>query len=73
MTYSKPEVVVLANAVAAIMGTIKGSRRGIFASRLRLPIIEMASAAMWLSREEQYVHIPRRPKRRTNRNVYGTE
>jgi len=54
-------------------GTIKGSRRGIFASRLRLPIIEMASAAMWLSREEQYVHIPRRPKRRTNRNVYGTE
>src|SRR6266404_9795523 len=42
---------------------VRGSRRGIFASRRTLPIIEMSSAEIWLSREEQYVHIPRRRKR----------
>lgn len=33
------------------------SRRGLWASGVKLPVVEMVSAEMWLSREERYVHI----------------
>jgi hypothetical protein len=42
---------------------VKSNRRGVYATKIKLPATEMISAAMWLQREERYIKIPdrRRP------------
>jgi hypothetical protein len=41
------------------------NHQGIWCYKNKIPIVEMVSAAVWLSREESYVHIKHRRRPRT--------
>lgn len=52
---------------AAAGAMLRTNRKGIYACAYSLTVIEMISASMWLSREEQYVAIPRGQRNRPRR------